>query len=428
MESLKAAWGSVRRQPERKSAPGTRAFALIFAVIGAALALPMTQSSAASTPLVPVSVSFPTSNSGFALSLTDCATRVCGTLERTGDAGSSWTPVSIPTGMAKDLRLAKWKTYFTYYDYQSLYVHFADARNGWIYGIVPAPVTSNTQNSNFAAHLWSTHDGGVTWSPIRLAPLGIDYGVIQMASHGDLTYLYGASFRSGQAKVLSTPSSADRWTSATSVLLEVPAGGTQLQGSFTFSGNAGWFTAGNDRGVQSQLELTPGGRWVKWKTRSIALGGRFSPVVATSSRDLLTVTSTGGFVIPPANTVPAGWNRGASWLFLSSDGGESFRAARQLSQSFEVTYPSLEGLPQCPVRGDIILQRDSDTSGTSVEQLIMSTNSGRSWRVVLRHGVLQVTFASQSIGFAVAQLRVNPLESILMRTTNGGAIWTPISL
>lgn len=375
----------------------------------------------------PVSISFSSASNGYALSLYNCAARTCAVLDRTNNSGGSWAELRVPEGMAKDLLLASWQSYFTTYDFQSLNVHFADAKNGWIYGVVPAPATSQTQNPNFAAHLWSTHDGGATWTPILLAPLKIDYGVIQMASHDGRTYLYGASFRTGQARILSTPSRDDDWTSATRTTLYVPAGGTQLQGAFVFAGGHGWFVGGNDRGVISQLRLTPAGTWSKWTVRSTALDGSFAPVTASSALDLLVVTRSAGFVTPPAATVPAGWNSGATWLFRSTDAGTSFRAVRQLSRNFNVTFPVVQGLPAVPTAGRIIAERDSDGTGNLSQQLVLSTDSGRTWRVVYRQGALQVQFVNSDTGFAIASKSPDPLNSSLIRTTDAGAHWSVAS-
>jgi len=401
---------------------------IAVAAVGFGLVLPISSGGADTAVLEPVSISFPSPSTGFALSLYKCVSRVCANLERTGNAGASWTSIHLPVGLTADLRLAGWTSYFAYYDQQSLNVHFADSRNGWIYGVVPAPATSTTQNPNFAAHLWSTHDGGATWAPIPLPPLKVDYGVIQMATHNSLTYLYGASFRSSQARVLSTPSASDDWASATQAPLAVPAGGTQLQGAFAFAGGHGWFDGGNDRGVISTLQLTPTGKWKEWTSRSMAFAGGFAPVVASTPNDVLVVTRSAGFATPPANAVPAGWNNGATWLFSSKDAGKTFHAVRQLSKSDNVTFPVVQGLPASPTLGRIIAERDIDGAGTSSQRLVLSTDSGRTWRVVFRGGVLQVDFVKSVTGFAIAYKSSDPMSSTLIRTTSAGAHWSTVAL
>ena len=210
---------------------------------------------ALSLQLNTISMSFPTPERGYVLSLFDCATTTCAALRSTDEASSSWSAVPLPRQLDQGLKLASWGTYNT--AYPTLNVHFADASNGWIYGVVPAPVTRTSTNPNWVNRLWSTHDGGKTWSEVRLDPRSL--GVIQMASHGAWTYLFGASFQVGRALLLATPSNSDQWKSKSSARIGLPAGGTQLAGTFTFAGSNGWFVAGNDRGFTASARLLPNG-------------------------------------------------------------------------------------------------------------------------------------------------------------------------
>jgi hypothetical protein len=309
----------------------------------------------------------------------------------------------------------------------SLTVHFADARDGWIFGVTPAAVTSTTANPNFAPHLWATHDGGESWKQISLGPLGIDYGVLQMATHGAVTYLYGASFTTGKAHILSTPSSRDNWTSATSSSLGVPAGGTQLRGSFTFAGNRGWFVGGNDRGLESMEELTPTGAWKNWPAKSLTVGEGFAPVTAESSNELIVVASSSGFVVPAPRMTPLGWGHGATWLFESADAGKTFRAVHELANSSRVIFPFVNGLPSLSKPGVILVGREQGAN-MAVFQLIASTNGGRSWHVVIGRRVLQVAIAASSVGYAIVTTSSDHRLTGLRKTVDGGLQWSDVAL
>jgi hypothetical protein len=329
--------------------------------------------------------------------------------------------------MAKFMRMVSWTASATSLASGSLTVHFADARDGWIYGVTPAVGTSTTANPNFAPHLWATHDGGESWKEIPVGPLGVDYGVLQMATHGAVTYLYGASFTTGMAHILTTPSSRDNWTSATSSSLGVPAGGTQLQASFTFAGTRGWFVSGNDRGLESMEELTPTGAWRNWTAKSLTVGEGFTPVIAESSNELIFVASSSGFVVPAPKTTPLGWGHGATWLFESADAGTTFRAIHELANSSRVIFPFVNGLPSQPKPGVILVEREQ---GTNMEafQLIASTDGGRSWRVVIGHRVLQVAVAAPSIGYAIVTTYSGPRLTSLRKTVDGGLQWSDVAL
>ncbi len=380
---------------------------------------------ASTLQLHPVSLSFPTSNLGYVLSLYKCAGKTCDALRSTHDAGSSWNVVPTPSQMNEDLDLISWNTYGAEYAYSTINVHFADALNGWIYGAVPTPDAPNPSSPIWANRLWSTHDGGKTWQKVPLKPLSITGGVIQMATHGPLTYLFGGSNTSGRTYILTTDSNVDQWRVDSSPQFGVPAGGTQLEGQFTFAGSRGLFVAGNDRGFTVSDQLSRGGSWSKWNGPSYAeYGASFSPIAAVSSKVLLAEGESAGFVIPPASTVPPNWNRSASWLFISYDAGATFKPFRELSPSYQRSYYALPGMPATPVPGTILLQRATNTS----IQLVRSTNWGRTWNVVLNRPVTQVVFTGRSRGFAIAQHGTSQSNTSLFVTNDGGGHWIHVSL
>jgi hypothetical protein len=378
---------------------------------------------ATSLQLDPMSLSFPSSHLGYVLSLYDCGGRTCAALRSTIDAASSWNVVHTPGQMNKDFHLVSWGTFSS--SYSTINVHFANAQNGWIYGTVPAPVTPNTTNPNWVSRLWSTHDGGKTWRQIRLGPLSITSGVIQMATHGAWTYLFGGSYENGHAYVLATHSNADQWTKDSNAPMLVPAGGSELEGQFSFIGSSGWLVAGNDRGFTASLRLSNDGSWRAWSGPSFEdFGASFSPITAVTSKVLLAVGQSAGFVIPPASTVPPDWNNSASWLFISYDAGATFKPLRELSSSYQRGYYAVPGLPAAPVPGTILLQRATN----SRLQLIRSTNWGKNWKVVLNRSVSQVVFASRSTGFAIVQSESNRTHSALFHTSDAGGHWQVVSV
>jgi hypothetical protein len=370
-----------------------------------------------------ISLSFPTSQRGYVLSLYDCAARTCADLRSTRDAGSSWRVVPIPSQLNRSLKLASWGTYGS--AYATITVDFADATDGWIYGTVPAPVTPATTNPNWVSRLWSTHNGGDTWRQVRLGPLSLAGGVIQMATHAKWTYLFGMSFQRDRALLLGTRSNADQWTSKSHEVMELPAGGSPLEGAFTFARSSGWFVAGNDRGFTSSARLMSNGSWSSWKGPSFEnLGASFAPVSVVSNRVLFAEDQSAGFFYPPASSDPRGWNNGASWLFISYDAGANFKPFRQLSNSYRGSYGTVPGLPAVPAPGTILLLRSSNSGNL----LVRSSNWGRTWRVVLDHSVAQVVFTSRTTGFAIVQHGSSPTIFSLFRTIDAGSHWNKVSV
>src|ERR1700722_18086497 len=288
---------------------------LVVTVFVLTMNVTTTSAEATSLQLRPMSLSFPAAHLGYVLSLYDCAARTCAALRSTTNEASSWNVVPTPSQLNTDLRRISWGDYGTTYSFSTINVHFANATDGWIYGAIPARATHNTTNPNWVLRLWSTHDGGKKWRQIRLGPLKITAGVFQMATHGAWTYLFGGSYENGRAYVLATRSNEDQWTSDSTQPMYIPAGGSQLEGAFSFVGSKGWFLAGNDRGFSASAQLANDASWTPWGGPSFELfGASFSPISAVTSRILIAVGQSAGFVTPPASSVPPNWKNSASWL------------------------------------------------------------------------------------------------------------------
>ncbi len=377
---------------------------------------------ASSAQLDPISLSFPNPQKGYVLSLYDCAAKTCATLRGTVDGGSSWKAVPIPSELGRRLQLESWGTYGT--TYATLTVHFADAKNGWIYGTVPAPVTPTTASPNSVNRVWSTHDGGKKWRQVRLDPLALTAGVVQMATHEAWTYLFGGS-NTGGAYLLGTRSNVDQWSRKSSAEMSMPAGGTQLVGSFTFAGDNGWFVAGNDRSFTASARLLTNGTWGAWNGPSFEdFGASYTPICAVTDNVLLAEGESAEIVYPPASSVPSGWNDGASWLFISYDAGSTFKPFRKLSSSYQGSYYStVPGLPAVPGPGTILLQQASNSS----YHLVRSTNWGRTWNVVFDGPISQVLFTSRTTGFAIAKERSSHTTYSVYRTIDAGSHWNRVS-
>jgi hypothetical protein len=365
-------------------------------------------------------MSFPSPQTGFVLSLYDCAAETCAVLQGTDDAASTWSDVATPRQLGKGLQLASWGTYGS--SYATLTVHFADALDGWIYGTVPAPVTPDTSDPNWVSRLWSTHNGGTTWRQVALRPLRVTGGVVQMATRGAWTYLFGGSNTSGASYILTTRSNVDQWTSNSNAQMGTPAGGSPLEGAFSFHGTSGWFVAGNDRGFTAGA-LLKDGVWRTWKGPSTEASS-FCPIVTVTTKVLLAECQSAGFIYLPAASVPRDWNNGASWLFISYDAGATFQPLRQLSRSYKGSYSTVPGLPAAPEPGTILLQRATNSGN----EMVRTTNWGRSWRVVLKQSVSQVVFTNRADGFAIVQQRADQITSSLFATNDAGGHWSSVSL
>jgi hypothetical protein len=161
-------------------------------------------SPAASAGFEPVSASFVSVGSGYALG-TRGHTRLPGTalLVKTGNGGRTWTAVAAPA-----VRLVDPAGVVPGSSVSAVW--FADANNGWLFD--PA--------------LWVTHDGGHHWRQLSL--LGT---VGAMAASGGQAFASVTPRGGGQSRLYTSPVGTDRWTLVPGV---VPAG------VLTFYGHAGW--------------------------------------------------------------------------------------------------------------------------------------------------------------------------------------------
>jgi hypothetical protein len=246
-----------------------------------------------------------------------------------------------------------------------------------------------------------------------------------MATHGAWTYLFGGS-ETGNAYLLGTRSNVDQWSKKSSAELSMPAGGTQLLGSFTFAGDNGWFVAGNDRSFTASARLLTNDSWGAWNGPSFKdFGSSYTPIDAVTDRVLLAEGQSAQFVYPPDSSVPSGWNNGASWLFISYDAGTTFKPIRKFSSSNQGSYFStVPGLPAVPVPGTILLQQVTNAGN----RLVRSTNWGRTWKVAFEGPVSQILFTSHTTGFAIASRKSSQTTYSVYQTIDAGSHWNKVSL
>ncbi len=392
------------------------------AALAAAWALPAGGAASRTPGDAPLAISFPTAQRGYVLSLASCGRAACATMSTTTDGGSTWRPVTVPAPLRGGVVVPWLGDRET--GSEPIAVHFADARDGWITAALSLPATPSAPTGAVVFKMWSTHDAAASWTSIPLSRLDVGGGVIAMATHGPRTYLFGTSSRNDRTHVLVSPSTGDRWANAARFALFQPAGGTALEGWFAFSGAQGWFVSGNDRYLALE-RLARDGTWIRATTTSAAPGNASAaPLVPVAPGLLAIVAHTAGFVTPPTNSVPRDWNDGATWLFTSRDGGRTFQPVRELSASYQVTFPAIAGLPAIPRPGTILLVRD--VGGAS--QLVRTTDWGARWRVVLHRAVSQVAFVSARVGYALTSPTASPLRATLLRTVDGGARWTSVAL
>jgi hypothetical protein len=165
------------------------------------------------TSFYPLSVTFVSLKTGWALGTSPCASGACLGLRETSDAGSSWVVRPLPAALlAAADRSVSGNPALNECCGGGLNVRFANLLDGWIYGglLVPSQDQGNSQPV-----VWSTHNGGATWVQDRLpAGLNTTGTIFDLEVSGGRVYLMAPDKTFG-VSVESSPLSRDSWQRAT---------------------------------------------------------------------------------------------------------------------------------------------------------------------------------------------------------------------
>jgi photosystem II stability/assembly factor-like uncharacterized protein len=363
----------------------------------------------------PVSASFLPSGEGWILTGYPCPTGVCIAVKRTMNDGRSWSSLPLPSG----LRAAGNPTGASYFPLVPLNIYFADAKNGWIYG---------SAQSDEVAEIWSTHDGGATWSALDTKSVGMKFDVLAVsASRGSV---YAISWLSGETFGLWRSSvTTDSWQRIGTPVLNSAAGGSNMEGALIFKGADGWLMLGNDRGSTASARLSSSGRWVKWTSPCANVGDSFSAPVANSATTLVDVCTIGGFGDDVAPGTPHYLKLQSNWVLTSHNAGLTFDpTSRVVADGSSEYLDQLPSLPASPASGTILVAKSVTHGLSTIDHLYLTRNGGKTWNSVyatvptpFSPVIRFVSFASSSLGYAIVQRTTT--TSALIVSTNGGLTW-----
>jgi len=316
------------------------------------------------------SVTFVSANDGWVLGTTKtCAHAPCTSVLRTTNGGRSWVGIPAPkyklarSGMSAGL----------------LRLRFANAVDGYAYG----------------SQLWVTHNGGSSWHRVGQVP---GY-ITDLEASAGVVYAASTVTKSGRQEIFSSPAGSDSWKPVKGLPKAAGAGGL---GEITLHGKAGWVILGG------RLYATQNGsRWTKEGLAcragfGIASVGAYSATQITllctgdpalgSTRKVLYASSDGGAHFTRVGSPPRGGDggllseptpghvfvasaSGASFIYVSTDGGRHWRTAKRLSDGglgwndFGFTTAT-QGVA---VEG---------TSAFGTTHLWLTRNAGRTWQTV----------------------------------------------
>jgi photosystem II stability/assembly factor-like uncharacterized protein len=351
----------------------------------------------------PVAVTFVSPDDGWALGRS-AATPGCAVLAKTSDGGRTWSQVpgpSIPDACSTN----------DFGGFPGFEVRFADRADGWVYTAPGA--------SELPSRLWSTHDGGKTWSQLDVPIVGGTIGDLEAAAGQVSMVVYGPcpSGSAGcqgqtQEEILSSPVGSDQWVP--SPIQPALGGGPALVPQITLWGPYGWLV-NNNRTVVSGARLTPASGWAGWTPPCSTAGGQ-GVLAASSASDIFAVCAEGMWGTPDKGTVSS-----HNWLFHSTDGGKSFSAVGPVPGNNPLSFTVAPGADRTMVLDDGALGLQASFDGgrlwTTVEAGVGTSGSavGGGW-----FGYVGFTTATQGVA-----IRYQP-EATLFMTRDGGHTWSPV--
>ncbi len=343
------------------------------------------------TGFEPASVTFVSADQGFVLGTAPCATPPCTSMVATDDGGATWHGLPAPAApLAASLSDPS-------PDDAISEVRFGDHLDGWAFG----------------PGLWATHDGGEHWVEQHLEGAVTDLASADGVTYAVLTTCPSGACESG-ATLYRTDAGADDWQVVDGAGLPAQGGLIELYA------RAAWFTgpASTDGGGASFLSSPDGSTWTSLPdpcSADDAFLDSVAPIDAThlfllcvndpgagsqgksvrSSSDAGATTTAAG--APPrsgiASEIAAADSShlaitaqsGASFIYGSDDGGESWTTADDLPDG-GAGFRDLGFTTS--TQGVVISGKPSAGSTTATDaavtgsQLLMTHDAGATWTPV----------------------------------------------
>jgi photosystem II stability/assembly factor-like uncharacterized protein len=367
------------------------AAALIPVTALAATFSPAAPAAAAVAPAVPagfqpVSASFQSADTGFALGAVGCRRlRACrARLAATADGGARWHFVNAP-----DVRLFNGAGNSLTQASRVSGVAFASRRDGWLYG----------------PGLYATHDGGAHWRRISLhgdiVP-SLGGGVVAMAASSRTAYAVVSPdpFRGRPVELYASPAGRDAWVRVGTMTGDPFA-------SLAVSGKAAWF------GTSTHLWATADGvRWHRYPFRCPGARYQLSDIAAASHSNVAFLCTDAHGMFQTDKAVLRSVNGGRTEHLAGhapaggdTNGGIAVPPHRSKVITIAVISP-----------GPDFLDRSADGGKTWAEVAVPGTGGG------VNLGSL--SYVSRTVGWVVAG--GPPLQggsNRLLRTSDAGRSW-----
>ena len=325
-------------------------------------------------------MTFVSPDEGWVLGTVACnQATACLALLHTADGGRTWSAINPPPTGFRQAGLADGVSE----------VRFANSEDGWA----------------FDPGLWSTRDGGLTWSRVALPGVPADAVVWSLETASGEVVAVVLDPVTYVVKIETSAVGSTVWhLSPTSI----PAGAGPLpQAQLVLQGSSGWVLLDN-RTVIGGARLV-NGHWTPWQPPCLGSNGP-AYIAASTAEDLYAVCDEGEWG-PPMPPKPR--------AFVSTDGGASF-------EPLSSTPATITGWALAtPVPSVMVVNSNAG--------LLATSDGGQTWRGVYLApadtGVEYVGFETESQGVAISvnDSGSSPVGALLM-TVDGGRQWQTVRL
>ncbi len=324
----------------------------------------------------PTSVTFVSTTKAWALGQ-DCGQPSCPSLSliTSDDRGATWHEVTGTPKVTDDRQTG------------SAGVRFANPRVGYLFG----------------GGLWSTHDGGRTWSAVTIS--GSEAGA-EVAAVGAANGVVHVVLAAGDGfRIASSPEDRDAFHDASVV---VPYGGGPVPSAQLVLQHAAGWVLENDRTVVDGARLV-NGAWSSWTPPCTAVGGP-ATLAASSPRDMVAVCQEG---------IWGGPSTPATRLYISSDGGVTF-----VPSGTPLPLASQSGVPAAatPAVGTVVV---AAALASGAPALYATFDGGQHWGTVWTgNGTARWSdLGFTSVDQGVAVLQHDDGSGDMLMTSDGGRHW-----
>jgi hypothetical protein len=353
---------------------------LVTAAVGVAVAaLSVASAGAASASATgipagfhPSTASFSSASSGVVLGGVNCTiTGPCrAVLAGTSNGGRTWQQLPAP------------KVWLSNGTPQVSQVLFAGRHNGWLYGQFISPF------------VWATHDRGGHWSRLRLP------GDVQ-AMAASASAVYAVVARAAGNELYSSPLGRNHWARVGTM--------TSPSASLAVFGTAAWFG-----GAPNLWATTDGVHWHRYSFSCPA--GLILGAIAPSSSSRVAFLCA--FAEGTFHTIKA--------VLQSVNGGKTEHLTGHAPQEGDVSGFAVPRLRSSVVGIGVI------TPG--LDYVYRSGNGGKTWAMISIAGtdggvsMTSLQFVSRTVGWLVIGQAPVPGLHKLLRTSNAGLSWHPVSI